>query len=206
MTTTRKPRQPKVSVEDLNVMKAYIESLELKLKEAEDRASRPTESGGLKQDSYVRVVSLINYPLNLSTKEFGQGEVKKFTHFGETKKILYRDLVDILEAYRHFQERGYFYILDPEVVRQHGLDDIYANILTKESIEKILQTNSDECVALYKLANPGQQEIIIDLLVEKLRADRNAVNLNVIDQLSRISKVDIVKRADETIELDKVTE
>ena len=50
------------------------------------------------------------------------------------------------------------------------------------------------------------QEIIIQLLIEKVRDNPDSVNLNVIDRISRISKVDIAKKADEAREAEKETE
>jgi hypothetical protein len=152
----------------------------------------------IKPDEYVSIMSLLPYFLNLSTKEFGQGSVKKFTKFGEIKRVLYGDLVEIMENHKNFLEAGYFYILNPAIIRKHGLDDIYQKILTKEKIEEILTANSEECVALYNSANPQQQEIIVQLLTDKLRANPDSVNLNVIDKISRISKVDILKRVEDS--------
>jgi len=155
----------------------------------------------IQQDDYISVMSLLPYTLNLSTREGGQGVVKKFTKFGEVKKILYRDLVEIMEVHSNFVQAGYFYILNPSLIRHHGLDDAYSKILTKEKIEEILLTNSDECVNLYNSANEKQQEIIIELIVDKVRDNPNSVNLNVVDKISRISKVDIVRKAEDSREL-----
>ena len=178
------------------------------MEKLQTKSTKPyeVEDTKLQPDDYVNVMSLIPYNLNLSTKEGGQGNVKKFTKFGEVKRILYRDLVEIMEVHRNFLESGYFYIMNPQLVRFHGLDDVYSKILTKEKMENILSAQADNVIDLYTSANEGQQEIIIQLLIEKVRDNPDSVNLNVIDRISRISKVDIAKKADEAREAEKETE
>lgn len=152
----------------------------------------------LESDSYIPVMSLLPFTLNLSTKEQGQGNVKKFTKFGEVKRILYRDLVDIMEANPQFLEAGFYYILDPRVIRFHGLEEAYAKILTKDKIEDVLSANSEEGLSLYNTANPEQQKIIIGLIVDKLADDPKSVNLNVVDSISRVSGVNINEKVEDT--------
>jgi len=161
------------------------------VEEPVDYAEQP-----IRQDEYIPVMSLLPYNLNLSTKEGGQGSIKKFTKFGEVKKILFKDLVDIMEVHPTFMESGYFYILDPRFIRQMGLDEMYSKILTKEKMELMLEANSEQAVTLYKSANPSQQEVLIQILIEKVRNDPDSVNLNIIDKLSRASGVNIQERAE----------
>lgn len=186
----------KLSSEDekkeILALKARIAELEAKQSTLQD------EEAGLKidSDSYIPVMSLTPYSLNLSTKEMGQGNVKKFSKFGEVKRILYRDLVDIMETNPTFLKAGFYYILDPRVIRFHGLDDTYSRILSKEKIEDILDSNSAEGLALYNSANEEQQKIIIGLIVDKLVDNPTSVNLNMVDSISRISGIKIHERVE----------
>lgn len=159
-------------------------------------------------DEYVPVMSLLPYKLILSTKENGTGDTKRFTKFGEIKNIMYKDLVEIMEVQRSFLEAGYFYILNPDVIRQHGLDEVYSKILTKEKIEEILNTNSESCIDLYNSTNEEQQKIIVELFIDRIKSNPESVNLNTVDRISRISKTDILKRAEEskTLEEELVTQ
>lgn len=179
-----------------------IEMLRARLAELEEKESEKPEEK-IQQDEYIPVMSLLPFNLNLSTKEGGQGSVKKFTRFGEIKRILYKDLMDIVEAHPNFLEDGYFYILHPGFIRQHGLDEIYSKLLTKEKIDLILNTKSDEVVAIYESAPEKQQKIIIQMLVAKMRENPDSVNLNVVAQISRVSKVDIATVAAENLEEEK---
>lgn len=187
---------------EIEMLKAKIAELEKNSKEVVTTHKEEIEDRKIQQDEYISVMSLLPYNLNLSTKEGGQGSTKKFTKFGEVKKILYKDLVEILEVHSNFLEAGYFYILDPTLIRHHGLDDTYSKILTKDKIEEILLANSDECITLYNSSNEKQQEIIVQLLVDKLKDAPGSLNLNMVDRISRISKVDIIKKAEESKELE----
>ena len=145
-------------------------------------------------DDLISVMSLIPYTLNLSTKERGQGKTIKLERFGQIKRVLYKDLLDILEVNRRFTEAGYFLILDRRVLKAHGLEEIYLQILTKDKIESVLN-GSDDCTDLYLSCNPAQQEILVSMLVEKLRDNPDTVDLNMIDKISRVSKVNIQEKA-----------
>lgn len=209
MTTKGTTKANKSADINVDLLKAQIAELVSQLEQAKQQTENTannvadfSEAVKIQQDDYIPVMSLLPYNLNLSTREGGQGNTKKFSKFGEVKKILYRDLVDIIEVHNNFLEAGYFYIMDARVIRQHGLDDIYSKILTKEKIEEILSTNSDECVNLYASANPMQQEIIIQLLVDKVKVNPDSANLNIIDRISRMAGVDIMKRAEDMKELE----
>lgn len=144
----------------------------------------------------IKIMNLFPGHLNLSKEEFGRGGTFKFTDFGQTKKINYGDLMKILETHSNFVEAGYFVILDKRVIRNHGLESFYEKILTKDKINEIL-SGTEEGLSLYSVANSKQQETIVQLIVDKLIDNPEAIDLNMIDRLSRIAKVDISSRAKE---------
>ena len=154
-------------------------------------------------DDFISVMSLLPYPLNLSSRAGGQGRLIKFTRFGEVKKILYKDLVDIMENNSNFLEAGYFYILHPALIRHHGLGDVYSTILTKEKIEEVLGVSSEKSLELYNSANFKQQEVILQALIDKVKESPDSLDLNMVDKISRVAKVDIIKRAEEARKLDE---
>ena len=174
----------------------YVKGLEAKLLLYEAR-EEPQEEIIISQTDYIKVMSLLSHRLNLCTRERGQGKVYKFDNFGQVKKIIYSDLVDILEVCHDFLESGFFIILSPKVVRLHGLDEAYTKILTKEKIEQILN-GSDEGLALYSSANEKQQIAIVDLVIDKMLANPDSVDLNMIDRLSRLSGVNISQKVEDT--------
>jgi hypothetical protein len=121
----------------------------------------------IRPDKYITVINLTPGELNLSTLPGGRGKPFSFRSFGEKKRILYSNLVDVMEANPRFLEDGYYYIADKKVITKHGLNDVYLSILTKDAIEKIFSDSISEqdAAALYKSANKNQQETIINLLV-----------------------------------------
>lgn len=194
-----------MTVEELS----EIEELRKRLAELEKAIGKKepekTDEEEIKSDDYIQVMSLMPYTLNLSTKERGQGNIKKFENFGEVKRILFRELVDICEVHRSFLEAGFFYILDKKAIHTLGLADIYDKILDKEKIEKILNTRTD-ALKLYKSANLRQQQIIIEMLIKKLFENPDSVNLNVIDKISRESGIDIREKVENIRQYDEILE
>jgi len=183
---------------------AYVKELEDKVAryEAEKLNGDESDEIVISQSDYIKVMSLLPYRLNLCTKEKGQGKVYRFDTLYQVKKIIYSDLVDILEVCREFLEQGYFIILNPKVVRAHGLDEIYERILTKEKIETIF-TNTEEGFALYAAASKGQQSTIDDMVLQKLVANPESIDLNLVDKIARISGIKFIEKSEDMRELLK---
>lgn len=150
----------------------------------------------IRPDEYVEVMSLLPYPLTLTTQPKGGGKAYKFNKLGEKKRILYNDLVDIIEIQQRFLQSGMFYILDKRVIKKHGLDDLYDNILDKEKLERIIECDTMDVLSMFKLATKKQQEIIGDVLTQKI-VDNEPIDLNIVSQIEKIGKLSIIKRADE---------
>lgn len=150
------------------------------------------------QDDYIKVICLVDNELNLTTKPNGRGgKIFTFRKKFEVKRILYSDLVEILENHPSFIEAGYIYIADKRIIRKHGLDEIYANILNQEKIERIMDGSSNDAVSLFKSANSKQQDVIIEMLIRKLCENPDSVDLNMVDKISRASNVKIQEKAEE---------
>lgn len=145
---------------------------------------------------YVKIMSLVPFGLNLSTRERGQGKTFKFSSFGEVKNVLYQDLLDIMETHRNFMESGYFFILNPKVVRIQGLNDLYNRILTKEKIEQIL-TGAKDYMEVFNACNDSQKNVIVEMIVDKLFKEPESIDLNVVDKISRVSGRNIQARVDD---------
>lgn len=158
----------------------------------------------IRPDAYIKVVSLTPYMLNLSTQPGGRGKLFTFPTFGTVKRIMYKDLVDILEVQRHFMSDGLFYIADKRVIRKNGLDAEYENILSKEKIEAILSGKSNDIVSIFKSATKKQQEFICDLIAEKLIQNSDSVDMNLVDKISRASGIKILEKVEEAREYQEI--
>jgi hypothetical protein len=162
--------------------------------------SKNVTNQDISPNAYVKIMSLIDHEMNLSTENFGKGKTLTFEHFGEVKKCLYSELVAIIYRHKNFFEQGKFYVLDDGrgVISELGYDDVYEHILTKDKIERILDSNP-EAFNLFQSANTGQQKIIVDMLIKKVR-DGGAVDHNLIAEISRFSGIKIEDKIDQAIE------
>lgn len=158
----------------------------------------------ISSDTYIKVMSLTPFYLTLTTQEFGRGKKFNFEKFGEVKRILYHDLVDIMEQHQNFLNEGYFVILNQDVVRKHGLDDVYSKIITKEKFDAIINgENQSDAVNLFKACGDAQRENMSLILINKIVAGE-FVDLNLLDRLSRIIGYNIVERAEETKRVSEI--
>jgi len=180
-----------------NAYDKHVKELEDKVAmyEAKEMAGGDEELN-ISQTEYIRIMSMLPYKLNLCTKERGQGNVYKFEKLFQIKRIIYSDLVQILEVNRSFLEKGKFLILNEKVIRANGLDDVVAGILTKDKIEEILE-GTNESIALYTSAGDEQKKVILEMIVNKLMEDPNSIDLNVVDKLSRLCKLDLLQKAND---------
>ena len=146
-------------------------------------------------DDYIKVMSLCPHELNLTTQSKGRGKIFTFRKMFEVKRILYRDLADIMENHPVFLEQGLFIILDVDVVRKHGLDEAYEKLLDKKKIEQVLQGNQTDAVNLFKVANPRQQQMIAQMMIDDI-VNEKSVDLNFVDRISRIVGYNLQERAE----------
>lgn len=153
----------------------------------EDKKEEKVEARPIAPNEFVKVMSLCGNKLNLATRPHGLGKTFSFDRFGETKNILYSDLLEINNNQKNFLEAGYYYILDDRVIDFEGLNDIYNKILSKDQIERIL-SNEKDATELFQKTNPKQQNVIIKFIVDKILAGEN-VDLNLVDGLSKIYKI-----------------
>lgn len=192
--------------QEVNQLKSMLDTLLAEKKQNEsvvDDQYDNFDSIKILQEEYIKVMSLCPMELNLSTEGMGKGKRFKFDKFGDIKRILYSDLVDIMESNSHFLNYGFFYILDKRVIRKHGLDDAYEKLLTKEKIEKVISFNEKDAVDLFNSANKNQKDIMIDMIIEKIKNSEN-VDLNIIDKISRIAGVNLYEKGQEAKEFSEL--
>jgi hypothetical protein len=150
----------------------------------------------IRQNKYIKVMSLNFGMLVLSTEGRGQGKVFEFPKFGDVKNIVYADLANIIHHQQKFAEQGRFYIFDKNVVKNHGLIEYYDKFLTKEVIEKILEYNRDQITDLFNSTTDAQRETITGILIKKIK-NNEYVDLNKVDIISRLYGQNIYEIANE---------
>jgi hypothetical protein len=166
-----------------------------------DYVDEDDDGTNISSDTYIKVMSLTPYYLTLTTQEHGKGKKFNFEKYGDVKRILYHDLCDIMEQHPNFLEEFYYVILNRDVVRKHGLDDLYSRMLTKETIDKIIDNGNDtDSVNLFKACGETQREHITTILLNKM-LNNEFVDLNLLDRFSRVvdptGKYSIAERGEE---------
>jgi len=170
-----------------------------------DKIEIPAENrlfADIPQNEYIKVMSLCNNKLNLSTAQGRQGKHYSFMKFGETRNIVFGDLLDINANHPNFLEAGYYLILDDRVIKSQGLEETYAHILTKVQIEQILSNHKD-ALSLFQVANPKQQKIVVDFIIQKMVANE-PVDFNLVNSISKVSGVDINARVKAVQEINEI--
>lgn len=170
---------------ELEDLKKSIQSGAVKTKQENNMDDEDNNDINISSDSYIKVMSLTPYQLTLTTEPYGRGKKFDFHNFGEVKRILYHHLTDIMEEHPNFVNEGYFVILNKDVVRKHGLDDVYAKILTKEKLELIFAGNDSDAVNLFKACGDAQRQFIVNMIHDKMLKGE-FVDLNLLDRFSRI--------------------
>jgi len=161
----------------------------------EQSYSEEKEYVEIRPDKYIQVVSLCPNPLTISTAISG-GKSFKFRKLGEMKRIIYQDLVDIMEVQPTFLEAGVFYISNRDVIRRHGLDEFYEKIITKDEMEQILSASDDTSFSIFRSANKRQQEYLVGMLVKRISTGED-IDRNFIHLVSEETGINIATKAEE---------
>ena len=165
-----------------------------------DYVDEDDDGTNISSDTYIKVMSLTPYYLTLTTQEHGKGKKFNFEKYGDVKRILYHYLCDIMEQHPNFLEEFYYVILNRDVVRKHGLDDLYSTILSKEMIEKILDgTQTSDAVSVIKSASKSQQKMIAQMFIDR-RLTGQEVDLNLWDKIERATGINMQEQYDSAFE------
>ena len=156
--------------------------------EKKDEKIKDTEEEiEIKPDKYIKVMSLVSEKLNLNTEINGKGRPFYFTHYGEVKRILYSDLLRIIETNRTFLDNLYFIIMDPAVIRKHDLLETYEKALDKEKIDLFFSPNANQtdAVNLFKATSDKQRDSIVNLILDRMSSGQ-PVDFNFLYRLSDV--------------------
>lgn len=168
-----------------------IEKLKEQLSQTSARAEQEYEDVDIPLTRYIRVMSLCPNRLNLATAS-KKGRYS-FDEFGDMQRIMYKDVVEVIEENRSFLEGGLFYIMDKDVIRAHGLNDVYDTILRKETIEALLDGRLKNGVELFLSTTQKQREEIARMLIAKLLSGAS-IDMNFVRDIETKSGIKITDR------------
>lgn len=146
-------------------------------------------------NKYIKVVSLTNHQLVLTTQLNGQGKPYIFNKFGEVRNIIFSDLQDVVHSQERFAREGKFYIIDKNVIRVLGLELEYDKLLDRKGIESILTFDNETISSIFSSATTAQKEAIVSLLVGKIKMGDGNIDLNKVDVISKIYGKNIIELA-----------
>lgn len=205
-TNSSQNREAK-NVQNNSDITSELEYWKNKALELEGKQSQSFNFVQISPNDMIEVVSLCSDKLNLNTKDRGQGNRYSFESFGETKTIMFSEIAQIKETQRNFAKKGYFFVNNPSAVRLLGLEEDYKKILPLEKIKELL-ANSPNAEKLFKSANPGQQNMLVEMIINMLVAG-DSVDMNLVSRVSEISGININQRVSnqkENLERSKVEE
>ena len=157
--TTTKSVSVKELEEKIAQQQSQIEELIALLQNNNNVKTVTVNNDDINADEEILVVSLTPNKLNL----IGNGGVVLFSfeNMYEEQYIDYASLKEIVRLNRDMAKNGRFYILDERAVNKLRLKNNYKHVLSPEQLQRILSTNVDNAIELYKLANDIQKNTII---------------------------------------------
>jgi hypothetical protein len=143
----------------------------------------------------IKVMSLTHGGLNLKTSNDSSATVFRFEFVGDTKPIIYNDLIKIISTQSVFFREGYAVVLDKDVIKAHYLEDAMKKVLTKKTLDNILSYDENKMIEIYTNTTKQLQDTIIDLVLDKL-VKNEYVDRNKVSVLNDLCKQDLYKMAE----------
>lgn len=150
----------------------------------------------------VKVVNLMQNPLNISTEQNGNGRVYSFKNYGDSRLIKFDDLADIVASYPYTMEHGLAYICDKEVVEELGLADDYAKLFDKERMDKVVKLREESDLDLFLGMDVNLQESAARRIAELINANER-MDYNYLRTIKEKTGIDIEAIAKELKELQR---
>lgn len=178
--SAKKVKELEKTIEELNAM------VKLLMKQG---ATTSTATG----DRDVVFISLCNHILNLSTEPYGGGTVYTFSEFGEEQAIPFSDARKIVKNNKNFIKGGKCYIADDELVAAEHLTNDYKKILSKSSLLELLSADRSKFRSIFDSLTPEQKEVFKDIVVSKLTANPDSVDMNIVQYINNSLDIDILE-------------
>ena len=150
----------------------------------------------------VKVVNLMQNPLNISTEQNGNGRVYSFKNYGDSRLIKFDDLADIVASYPYTMEHGLAYICDKEVVEELGLTDDYAKLFDKERMDKVVKLREESDLDLFLGMDINLQESAAKRIAELINANEK-MDYNYLRTIKEKTGIDIEEIARELKDLQR---
>ena len=198
-TTSKKTEENNTQINNqdaiIQQLMAQIEEQNKKMAEMQSQINNQPQTTIIQSNNglsgkKVKVINLMNNPLNISTEPNGMGRVYSFREYGESRLIKYDDLADIVASYPQTMESGCAYICDKEVVESLGLTEEYEKLFDKATMDKVIKLREESSLELFLGMNRNLQESTAQKIAERLNANE-AIDYNYIKQIKDETGIDI---------------
>ncbi len=210
-TTPKKVEEKKTDDSQEELIKklmAQLEEQNTKMAEMQKQIDNKSQTVVVNADNNairgkkVKVVNLMQNPLNLSTEPNGMGRIFTFNKYGDSKLIKFDDLADIVASYPYTMEHGLAYICDKEVVEELGLADDYAKLFDKERMDKVVKLREESDLDLFLGMDINLQESAAKRIAELINANER-MDYNYLRTIKEKTGIDIEAIAKELKELQR---
>ncbi len=210
-TTPKKVEEKKTDDSQEELIKklmAQLEEQNAKMAEMQKQIDNKSQTVVVNADNNairgkkVKVVNLMQNPLNLSTEPNGMGRIFTFNKYGDSKLIKFDDLADIVASYPYTMEHGLAYICDKEVVEELGLADDYAKLFDKERMDKVVKLREESDLDLFLGMDINLQESAAKRIAELINANER-MDYNYLRTIKEKTGIDIEAIAKELRELQR---
>lgn len=209
--TTPKVEEKKIDNSQEELIKklmAQLEEQNAKMAEMQQQIDNKSQTVivGNNNDSIrgkkVKVVNLMQNPLNISTEPNGGGRTYSFKDYGDSRLIKFDDLADIVASYPYTMEHGLAYICDKEVVEELGLADDYAKLFDKERMDKVVKLKEESDLDLFLGMDINLQESAAKRIAELINANER-MDYNYLRTIKEKTGIDIEEIAKELKDLQR---
>lgn len=210
-TTPKKVEEKKTDDSQEELIKklmAQLEEQNAKMAEMQKQIDNKSQTVVVNADNNairgkkIKVVNLMQNPLNLSTEPNGMGRIFTFNKYGDSKLIKFDDLADIVASYPYTMEHGLAYICDKEVVEELGLADDYAKLFDKERMDKVVKLREESDLDLFLGMDINLQESAARRIAELINANER-MDYNYLRTIKEKTGIDIEAIAKELKELQR---
>lgn len=158
-TTNNEVEALKQQMEELKALVAQQASLLQSQQVATAQASVPPTVILQNNQRYIKVTSMVEGLVNLTTDKYGKDKVFKIERMFDVIQILDSDLRRVIDAHRRLVDDGIIYILDDAFIDEKGLRPNFENKITPDDL-KVFYAYADEyeCVDIFLRATRLQKE------------------------------------------------
>lgn len=158
-TTNNEVEALKQQMEELKALVAQQASLLQSQQVASVQSTVPPTVILQNNQRYIKVTSMVEGLVNLTTDKFGKDKVFKIERMFDVIQILDSDLRRVIDAHRRLVDDGIIYILDDAFIDEKGLRPNFENKITPDDL-KVFYAYADEyeCVDIFLRATRLQKE------------------------------------------------